>query len=944
MQDIPDLGGTVFVVVLEAPMHNSPKHFFISYNKADRTWAEWIAWQLEEEGYTTIIQAWDFRPGVNFVHEMHEAVQEAERTIAVLSTNYLDALYTYPEWEAAFQQDPKGEKGLLVPVRIQACNPPGLLGLLASLDLVGLEEAAAHDTLLAGIRQGRNKPPTAPLFPGTIKEAQRSAPQRPRFPGAFPALWNLPAQRNPFFTGRETILTRLEQAFTANTTTARQPHAISGLGGVGKTQTALEYAYRSHSRYQAVLWANASSQTTLLADVVAIAALLNLPEKEATDQQLTLHAVTHWLRTTADWLLILDNADDLAMVRPLLPLAASGHILLTTRAQALGGMAHRIEIEEMPPDEGALFLLRRAELLAADAALDAASAADRVTAQAISQALDGLPLALDQAAAYLEETGSSLSDYLNLYRTQRLALLKRRGGLTPEHPESVATTWSLSFQKVKQANPAAVDLLSFLAFLSPDAIPEEIITGGAPDLGPSLRPVASDPLKLAEAIGEVLKYSLVHRDPNQKTLTIHRLVQEVLREAMNKQIQRKWAERTVRAINRAFPDVTDVATWPQCQHSLPHALACADLIRQYTFTFPEAARLLNQAAFYLHDRASYREAEPLYQRALAIREQQLGPDHPDTAQSLNNLAELYRDQGKYPQAEPLYQRALAIREQQLGADHPDTALSLNNLAALYHAQGKYPQAEPLLKRALTIREQQLGADHPRTALSLNNLAELYRDQGKYPQAEPLLKRALAIWEQQLGADHPDTAASLNNLAELYHAQGKYPQAEPLYQRALAICEQQLGADHPDTAQSLNNLAALYRDQGKYPQAEPLLKRALAIWEQQLGPDHPDTAQSLNNLAALYRAQGKYEQAEPLYQRALAIREQQLGPDHPDTAQSLNNLAAPYRAQGKYEQAEPLYQRALAISEQQLGPDHPLTATIQENYAELLKHMRRKKKR
>jgi tetratricopeptide (TPR) repeat protein len=706
MQDIAGLGGAVFVVVLEAPMHNSPKHFFISYNKADHTWAEWIAWQLEEQGYTTIIQAWDFRPGVNFVHKMHEAVQQAERTIAVLSTNYLDALYTYPEWEAAFQQDPKGEKGLLVPVRIQACKPSGLLGLLAYLDLVGLEEAAARDMLLAGIRQGRNKPPTAPLFPGTIRQAQRSAPQRPRFPGAFPPLWNLPAQRNPFFTGRQTILARLEQAFTANTTTARHPQAISGLGGVGKTQTALEYAYRSHSRYQAVLWANASSKTTLLADVMAIATLLNLPEKEATDQQLTLHAVTHWLHTTTDWLLILDNADDLAMVRAFLPLAASGHILLTTRAQALGGLAQRIEIEEMQPQEGALFLLRRAHLIVADAALYTASAADRVTARAISEALDGLPLALDQAAAYLEETQSSLSDYLNLYRTQRLALLKRRGGIASEHPESVATTWSLSFEKVKQANPAAVELLSFLAFLSPDAIPEEIITEGAPDLGPSLRPLASDPLKLAEAIGEVLKYSLLQRDPNQKTLTIHRLVQEVLREAMNKQAQRKWAERTVRAINRAFPDVTDVPAWPQCQRYIPHALACADLIRQYTFTFPEAARLLNQAAFYLHDHVSYREAEPLYQGALAIREQQLGADHPDTATSLNNLAALYRAQGKYVQAEPLYQGALAIWEQQLGPDHPDTATSLNNLALLYRAQGKYVQAEPLYQRALAICEQQ----------------------------------------------------------------------------------------------------------------------------------------------------------------------------------------------------------------------------------------------
>src|SRR5215471_3837033 len=154
-----------------AMSQNAQKHFFISYNKADRSWAEWIAWYLEEAGYTTIIQAWDFRPGLNFVQQMQQAVREAERTITVLSTNYLEALYTYPEWQAAFQQDPRGEKGILVPVRIQECKPPGLLGLISYIDLVGLDETAVHQTLLEGVRQGRNKPPTAPLFPGSMSEA-----------------------------------------------------------------------------------------------------------------------------------------------------------------------------------------------------------------------------------------------------------------------------------------------------------------------------------------------------------------------------------------------------------------------------------------------------------------------------------------------------------------------------------------------------------------------------------------------------------------------------------------------------------------------------------------------------------------------------------------------------------------------------------------------------
>jgi tetratricopeptide (TPR) repeat protein len=197
-----------------------------------------------------------------------------------------------------------------------------------------------------------------------------------------------------------------------------------------------------------------------------------------------------------------------------------------------------------------------------------------------------------------------------------------------------------------------------------------------------------------------------------------------------------------------------------------HALLCATWIEQEQMTFPEAARLLNQAGYYLNERARYVEAEPLYQRALAICEQQLGPDHPDTATSLNNLAGLYQDQGKYEQAEPLFQRALSIKEQQLGPEHPSTANSLNNLAGLYRAQGKYEQAEPLYVRALAIREQQLGTEHPDTAGSLNNLAALYYSQGKYAEAEPLLKHALEIYEQQLGETHPTTITMRENYATL----------------------------------------------------------------------------------------------------------------------------------------------------------------------------------
>ncbi len=748
-------------------------------------------------------------------------------------------------------------------------------------------------------------------------------------------VWNIPFARNPFFTGREDLLEHLHtQLQTMQTAALSQPQAINGLGGIGKTQLAIEYAYRYRQEYQMVLWAHADTTEALNASYIEIAKVLQLPQKDAQKQEVIVQAVKAWLRTSQGCLMIFDNADELRIIQAFLPNSFLGHLVFTTRAQAPGKLAQRFEVDTMGTETGALLLLRRAGLVAANASLDAALPSDLTLASAITKELGGLPLALDQAGAYIEETACGLAGYQRLYQTQRTELLRSRGGFADDHPESVATTWSLSFAQVEQLNPAAADLLRLCAFLAPDAIPEELLTEGAQELGEMLAPVAADAYLLNQAITALRAYSLLTRDPQAQTLTVHRLVQAVLRDSMPAEIQQQWMQRAVHAVEAAYPG-SDFANWLTLERLLPHAFVCATWIEQAWIETFEAAHLLNNVGFYLKQRGRYVEAEPLYQRALTIFEQQLGLEHPNTATSLNNLAILYVDQGKYAEAEPLYQRALIIREQQLGPEHPNTAISLGDLASLYRSQGKYAEAEPLYQRALAIHEQQLGPEHPHTATSLNNLATLYVDQGKYAEAEPLYQRALIIREQQLGPEHPHTATSLNNLAALYWKQGEYAKAEPLYQHALAIKERQLGPDHPNTATSLNNLAELYRAQERYAEAEPLCQRALAIDIKIYGAEHPNVAVDLNTLAGLYQAQGRYGEAEPLYQRALAIHIQQSGGTHPSVATILNNLALLYQTQGNYKEAEPLYQRALAIHEQQLGTEHPNTQIARNNYTTIL---------
>ncbi|HZO75403.1 MAG TPA: FxSxx-COOH system tetratricopeptide repeat protein [Ktedonobacteraceae bacterium] len=754
------------------------------------------------------------------------------------------------------------------------------------------------------------------------------------------ALWTVPYLRNPHFTGREELLEQLDQQFAVpgddepmplRQAALTQPQAIKGLGGMGKTQIAVEYAYRARERgrYTHILWINAASEEAIITSFGALAGLLPVEAASAeTDQRKLVVAVIRWLEQCKErWLLIFDNADEMALLESYLPHQGNGHLLFTTRAHAVGAFASALGVEKMGLVEGTLLLLHRARR-------EHASDEERNEAANIVIALDGFPLALDQAGAYIEETGCSFGDYLQTYQQHHQVLLARRGRQATNYPDPVATTWSLSFTQIEQSNPAAVELLHLCAFLAPDAIPEELLTEGAAQWPAALRRAVADGLAFNLLLEALLSFSLIKRQVEERVLSLHRLVQVVQRDTMGWEEQRQWAERVVRAVHGIFPvdPKGDEASWPVCLRYLEQVQVCETLIQQYQLVFPEAAELLDRTGIYLSEHASYTLAEPLYQRVLQLREQFLGPEHPEVARALLKLANVHREWRNSEQAELLFERAIRIQEQALGPEHPDLASSLNGLANLYRREGRNEQAELLFERAIRIQEQALGPEHPDLASSLNGLAVLYRLQSRYEQAEPLFKRAIHIQEQALGPEHSDLALSLNNLANLYYKQGRYEQAEFLYQRAQSIWVQRLGPEHPEVARIFNNLASIYSIQGKYAEAEPLYQRTLLIWEQRLGPEHPSMVFPLEGLANLYCNQGNYEEAEPLYQRALRIFELRLETEHAQMATLLTGLASLYREQGKYEEAAELYQRALQIRKARQGEHHSETAETLHNFA------------
>jgi tetratricopeptide (TPR) repeat protein len=729
--------------------------------------------------------------------------------------------------------------------------------------------------------------------------------------------------RNPNFTGREALLAQVAENLAAGENTA-VTQAIAGLGGVGKTQLALEFCYRQRNDYDLVAWLPANDGTALAASYVDLGQAVGVPVSAMKEQAIQVAATRAWLEETDwRWLLVFDNADTLdpVEVKGYLPPGGQGNALITSRNPNWGGVAKTLRVAVFTEEEGEDFL-------------DERLGRDEPEAATLAEALAFLPLALEHAAAYMEATGGTAGDYLRLFETERRRLWAR--AKPPDaYQARITTTWEIAFERLRNENKAAIALLDLCSFLAPEDIPLWMLTEPAAKLPSPLAEVVVDPLALDEAIGALRRYSLLEREGDD--LSVHRLVGAVVRDRMPAEKAETWNRKAEEIVLAAVMNRTDETGFIKpLPKLLTHMREVTERARMREDE--QAATLCGWLGYYLEEVADYERARRYYETALSIRETALGSLHPDTATALNNLGGVLEAMGDYKEAQLYYERALAIRDKTLGPEHPVTANSLNNLGTLLQRMGDLEAARRHLEQALAIFEKVLGMEHSHTITSLNNLAYLLRAMGGYEQARPLFERALAIREKVLGSEHPNTATSLNNLGTLLQAMGKHEEARPYYERALNIREKTLGLDHPHTASSLNNLGTLLQAIGQMETAESHFNRALDVREQVLGPEHPDTAQSLNNLGTLLQALGQLETAESYFNRALDIRERVLGSEHPDTAQSLNDLGTLLRKMGQLAEARPYYERALAINEKALGPEHPAMATSLNNLGNLLRSM------
>ncbi len=704
------------------------------------------------------------------------------------------------------------------------------------------------------------------------------------------------------FVGREDALARLDAALSHNGVVV-----VHGLGGIGKSTLAARYAVERVAAFTQVVWVTAESSAELQAGLAGFAVALEPQLSGLLSVEALVERALGWLATHEGWLLVLDNVADPGLVRDLVSRVGSGRVVATSRrSTGWAGIAQPLALDVLP-------LGAARELVALIVGSDGAgllAGVDELCAR-----LGFLPLAVEQAAAFMAQNRVSAGEYLELLDVEPAGMFADTAeGVAPQR--AVARVWAVSLDALAD-EPLCGAVLRVLAWLSPDGVPRDLLFGLA------------DARQVMRALGRLTAYSMLSLD-QAGAIMVHRLVQEVARTPEPGDRYRDPAlieQARLQAdslLYDALPgDPRDPAQWPRWRMLAIQVAAFTGYTSPSQFT-RRTAIVLDRVAAFLHDQGAFGQSIEYLLRALAHNEEELGPEHPETLASRNNLALGYYAAGDYARAIELLERTLTDRERLLGPEHPETLASRNNLALGYYAAGDYARAIELLERTLNDSERLLGPDHPATLTYRNALANAYRAVGDYARAIELLERTLTDRERLLGPEHPDTLASRSNLAETYYSVGHYAQAIELLERTLNDSERLLGPEHPATLTYRNNLARGYYAAEDYARAIELLERTLNDSERLLGPEHPETLVSRNSLANAYRAVGNHAQAIELLERTLNDRKRVLGPEHPETLTSRNNLAETYYALGNHAQAIELLEQTLIDRERLLGAEHPDT--------------------
>ncbi|KAJ5288302.1 hypothetical protein N7508_011077 [Penicillium antarcticum] len=799
---------------------------------------------------------------------------------------------------------------------------------------------------------------------GTFMADFHLPPERAETPPS--PLSTVPFARDPDFVRRDKLL---NQIYSKNSV-AGSRIALIGLGGVGKSQLAIEYSYQVRSRSPAtwVFWVHASNEARFEQSFRDIADRVKIPGRQDAKVDI-FKLVENWLRDEkiGNWVCILDNVDDdqllcsipvagkrdplrgptNASAKPLLayiPTSQTGSIIITSRTRevALKIVDHKgiVEVKPMEKSEALELLQRKLE-----------QPGESQESQQLVNELEFMPLAIVQAACYIRIRAPRylISQYLkDFQRSDREAvkLLKKEAGHIYrdwEAKNSILVTWQMSFNYLRQTKQSAVELLSLMSFFDRQGIPEKLIrhqpkanyissselpsdwSDGAiseSDLGPDFE----------DDLATLRDYSFISVNENSTSFTMHRLVQLTTRAWLksHRQID-QWRDKFISILYDEFP-TGEYENWERCRPLFPHVKSAMSQRPTSPQSLQQWATLLYRGAWYASQSGNIVDVRQLAAKSREQRMILFDENQEDVLDSTDMLATAYWLEGQWEKAEQLQVQMMKTRKTKLGKNHPDTLNSMTNLASTYRNQGRWEEAEQLHMQVMRARKTIFGEDHPDTLNNMANLATTYRNQGRWEEAEQLQVQVMKTRKTIFGKDHPDTLTSIANIASTYRNQGRWEEAEQLEVQVLKTRKTKLGEDYPDTLNSMANLASTFWNQGRWEEAEQLQVQVMKTRKTKLGEGHPDTLNSMANLAATYWSQGRWEEAEQLEVQVMRTSKTKLGEDHPDTLNSMANLASTFLNQGRWEEAEQLQLQVMKTRKTKLGEGHPYTLNSMANLA------------
>ncbi len=751
--------------------------------------------------------------------------------------------------------------------------------------------------------------------------------------------WNIPRQDH-VFVGREQLLETLEAKLHPSLTTTisgkskketvmQTVYPVSvcaGMGGVGKTQLALQYAHHPKHAYTLIAWFFSENIDQLKQQYIEFAKSLGYREEKSSIET-ALPYVKEWLSRHPGWLLIYDNVNNYTDIKNYLP-SGKGSMIITTRQQHWPSAFQTLEIEVMTEEESIQLIQSLIHRKITDA--------EEKAAKELVNMLGFLPLALAQASSYIHQAQITIIDYLNLYKNHERELLS--DNTLPEGTNTfpVAVTWNISLEAIakeakKKHEPLlALELLNVCAYLAPEKISRHLLLTWFKEAYPKL---SSPELVLPKLIAQLWRYSLINTEEDG-SITVHRLVQAVVRHQHQQSSDQKnldgspltleWYGLLVKSIHAEFNYKTHLLEDELRQKKLlPHFQM---LLNHYKKRWPthselSLAPIMNDIGSVFYLMGEMKISKSYYEHALSILERYYGKDHFESVFSLNKLGIVYRYVGDAKQAKELHERVLKIKEQYYGKDHFEVASTVNQLGRDYRDLGDIKKSKELHERALKMQEKHYGKDHFEVAHILDHLGRAYRYLGDGKQAKELHERALKIKEQYYGKDHFEVAPTVNQLGRDYSYLRDCKKAKELHERALKIEEQYYGKDHIQVGLTLAQLGRVYRTLGDGKQAKELHEYALKIEEQYYGKDHFEVAYVLDQLGRDYRALGQVREAKAFHERVLKIQEQYYSKDHVEMARTLDQLGRDYRHLGNAKQAKELHERVLKIQEQYYSKDH-----------------------